>query len=340
MVEVSSLDRFWAAMEGRVLDRVPVIPVLHVAAVELIGATIGDYAAAPRTMADTVIAAYRRYGLDGVQLSLGVATEASGMGSSVVEAPDSLPKVVKPAMVEPGDLGGMTPPDPWMDGLMPRFLEGLRLTLDEIGQDACVMAVIRGPMNIASQIRGIQALMFDLIDRPDYARELLGFCTRVALVMGKAVMQLGAHVVVIGEAICSPAFISPTFYRQHVWEWHRQLCSDLRAAGDAATLMHICGDIRPILPDIASTSADIIDVDWQVSIAEARDLAGEEVVLRGNLDPVAALHDGSPELVDRLSRIALGEAGPQGRFILSSGCDIPPGTPSENIEAMVAAANR
>ena len=338
MREISGLDRFRAAMSGHVLDRVPVIPVLHVAAAELIGASIGEYASTPRTMADTVIAAYREYGLDGVQLSLGVATEASGLGCVVVEPPDGLPKVTQPVIVEPADLRGLTLPNPWADGLMPRFLEALRLTMHDIGKAACVMAVIRGPMNIASQIRGIQSLMFDLVDQPDYAQGLLGFCNQVALALGKAVVELGDHVVVIGEAICSPAFISPAYYRQHVWEWHRRLCADLGAAGEVATLMHVCGDIRPILPDIAATGVDIVDLDWQVPVDEARALVGERVVLRGNLDTVAALHDGTPELVSRLSRIALAQA--DGRFILSSGCDIPPGTPRENIAAMVAAARR
>jgi len=338
MEQITSLARYRAALEGRVLDRVPVIPVLHVAAAELIGATIGEYATSPRTMADTVIAAYRHYGLDGVQLSLGVATEASALGSEVVQPEDGLPKVIAPAMASPEDLPRLRCPDPWRGGLMSRFLEAVEITVQEIGDEACVMAVIRGPLNIASQIRGIQELMFDLVDRPGFADELLAFCNEVALAFGRAVIAAGAHVVVIGEALASPSFISPAYYRRFVRDPHRQLCTALEGMGNAATLLHICGDIRPILGDMASTGVRIIDLDWQVSVRAARERVGDGVILRGNVDPVSVLHDGAAEDVWLKSRQAIEDAARAGRFILGSGCDVAPGTPRENIAAMVAAA--
>jgi uroporphyrinogen decarboxylase len=338
--QTSSLARYQAALRGQVLDRVPVIPVLHVAATELVGATIGDYSASPQTMADTVIAAYRHYGLDGVQLSLGVATEASAFDVGIVQSEDSLPKVTQPAVRERADLDALKVPDPQRDGLMPRFLEALGIVMETIGDKACIMAVIRGPLNVASQIRGIQPLMYDLVDAPDFAAELLAFSNQVGLSLGQAVAEAGAHVIVIGEALCSPHFISPAYYRRFVQPLHRELCQALGSYDSAATLLHICGDIRPILEDIAVTEVEIVDIDWQVSIAEARAALGPAVVLRGNVDPVATLHDGTPEAVTEAARTALEQAEPAGRFILGSGCDIPPGTPRENIAALVSAARR
>lgn len=335
---VTSLARYRAALACQVLDRVPVIPVLHVAAASLIDATIGQYAQYPEVMAETVINAYRYYDLDGVQLSLGVATEASALGVELVQPPDGLPKVTTPSVKVPGDLATLRIPDPERDGIMPVFLEALDRVMTTIGQEACVMAVIRGPMNIASQIRGVQNLMFDLMDAPDFAAELLAFCNQVALALGQAVIARGAHVVVIGEAICSPHFISPRFYRQHVLGFHRELCQQLAEMGGAASLMHICGDIHPILADMATIGAHILDLDWQVPVDEARHIVGPDMVLRGNVDPVAVMHDGTPQEVYDKASESLAQADPGGRFILCSGCDIPPGTPQENIRALVEAA--
>lgn len=333
----TGLERFHATLRGEPTDRPPVIPVLHIAAAELIGATIGAYATSARTMADTCIAAYRHYGLDGLQLTLGVAAEASALGAEIIQPPDNLPKVIRPAIHAPQDLYRLRLPDPARDGLLPLFLDATRLAAREVGEEACIVATIRGPLNIAGQIRGIQELMFDLIDQPSYARELLAFANEVAILYGRAVAAAGAHVIAIGEALASPAFISPAYYRTFMRELHTALCAAINATG-AASLLHICGDIRPILADMAATGARIIDIDWQVSVAAARQSAPAPIVLRGNLDPVAALLKGTPGDVRRLARAAIAEAAAAQHFVLGSGCDIPPGTPRENIAALVAAA--
>jgi MtaA/CmuA family methyltransferase len=334
---MNSLQRFQAAISGQPADRPPVIPILHVAAAELIGATIGQLSTSPQVMADVGIAAYRHYGLDGLQLTLGVAAEASALGATILQPENSLPKVTKPSIHEPGDLSKLRVPDPWRDGLLPITLQATQIAARAVGAETCIISTIRGPMNIAGQIRGVQELMFDLIDRPDYADELLAFCTEVSLSYGKAIAASGAHVIAIGEALASPAFISPNYYRRLLHKLHGQLIAGLHAASSALTLLHICGDTRPILADIASTGVDIIDIDWQVSVKAARERVGNRVTLRGNLDPVEALYTGNPERVRELARIALAEAKEAGRFILSSGCDIPPGTPRANIQALAEA---
>ena len=41
-----------------------------------------------------------------------------------------------------------------------------------------------------------------------------------------------------------------------------------------------------ILESIAETNTDIIDLDWQVDMDEARRILGNNVVIGGNLNPV------------------------------------------------------
>jgi uroporphyrinogen-III decarboxylase len=60
---------------------------------------------------------------------------------------------------------------------------------------------------------------------------------------------------------------------------------------------------------------------------------GPDQVLLGNIDPVRVLRDGTPDQVTS----AIGEchrhAGP--RYIVGAGCEVPRGTPPENLQAMV-----
>jgi len=57
------------------------------------------------------------------------------------------------------------------------------------------------------------------------------------------------------------------------------------------------------------------------------------VLVMGNVDPVATLKDGTVEGVRAQTLALLNKCSKYPNFIPSSGCDIPPLTPWENIEA-------
>ena len=82
---------------------------------------------------------------------------------------------------------------------------------------------------------------------------------------------------------------------------------------------------------MARSGADIIDVDWMVALDEARQLVGPEVTLCGNFDPVGILLQGSAEDVAEAAKQCLKTGGD--KFILMPGCEVPPGTPEQNIRA-------
>ncbi len=82
---------------------------------------------------------------------------------------------------------------------------------------------------------------------------------------------------------------------------------------------------------MADSGADVIDVDWMVSLARARELTGPDVVLCGNFNPAGVLFEGNPEDVAEAARACI-ESVPD-KFILMPGCEVPPATPEKNIRA-------
>ena len=98
--------------------------------------------------------------------------------------------------------------------------------------------------------------------------------------------------------------------------------------------LHVCGNIVPIMSDMIATGVDFLDVDYQVQAAEAIALGADRVALRGNLDPSSVFRFGTVDQVRRQTE-ALCWATRGARWVMSSGCDIPPRTPAENIAAFV-----
>lgn len=334
------LDRVRAVLGGGVPDRVPIVPILHTMGARLIGVSIGAYATDAALMARAVLAPHQRFGYDGVQLSLGVATEAEALGAPVVQPPDGLPVVVGPLLEAPEDLARLRVPDPARDGRLPLFAEAVSRAAGAVGGVAWVVATIRGPLLMATQLRGVERTLLDLIDRPGWCTELLQFTTEVAIACGRYLAGTGCHAVAIGEATCSPDFISPAMYRAFVRAHHERLVAALHDAGIETTVMHICGRSLPVVGDIASTGCDVMDIDAQVDPVAALDAAGERMVLRGNVDPAALLRYGEPAEVHSAVDVLMARMAGRGRFILGSGCDVPPDTPPRNVDALVRAGRR
>jgi uroporphyrinogen decarboxylase len=87
-----------------------------------------------------------------------------------------------------------------------------------------------------------------------------------------------------------------------------------------------------ILEAMATSGAEVVSLDWRISLAEAVIRVGDRVALQGNLDPVLLL--GSKErLLDKTAEIL--EHGGTSGHILNLGHGILPQTPVENARAFI-----
>jgi uroporphyrinogen decarboxylase len=86
--------------------------------------------------------------------------------------------------------------------------------------------------------------------------------------------------------------------------------------------------------DLLATGANVLGVDWQFPLAQARKLLPGNIGLQGNLAP-ALLSDTTPEVVAaETSRLLEDMRGRKG-YIFNLGHGVPPGAKLENIAALV-----
>jgi len=343
-------ERIDAALTGQPVDRLPTMPILHSGLPPIFGVPMGNFFTSAETMADVIVRGLRTFGYDGVQLSLGVTGEVEALGATVDQPLDAAPILRQHLLPDLTDLRALealrdraSHHAPAQGGRMPLYCEAVARTREATGDEAFVLAMLRGPLLTASQLCGVESLLLAMITAPEAVVQVLEFTTDVALQLGKWLRHSGAHGLILGEATCSPNFISPKHYRGLVHSQHRALIQDLRRAGWQHVGLHICGNVAPIMDDIISTGATFMDVDYQVPAARAKCLADNRIALRGNLDPSSVFRFGSPDDVRRettalIENLAGAATDGPNSWILSSGCDIPPGTPAENISAFVEAA--
>ena len=66
----------------------------------------------------------------------------------------------------------------------------------------------------------------------------------------------------------------------------------------------------------------------------------KDVPVMGNVDPAGVMRMGTPEDVEKATLEVMEKCRGYNNFVLSSGCDIPPLTPWENIDAFFKTADK
>ena len=342
MKEMTSLERRMTVLSGQIPDTLPVVPQSFMFAVETANMKISDVNKNGKKMAQAHIISQEKYGYDGCVIDFDDATIAEAVGAKVIFREDE-PATVdeeQPVLKDLHDVYDMPIPDPFKSGRMNEWLEATRTLTEAIGDHVFIMGrADQGPFSIACLLRGTTQFMMDLLtEDKQLIDDVLDYCRKISAVFAKAQKDAGAHATSIGDAFAGPNLISPEMYRQFALEPEKKLTKEIQEYGIPFSI-HICGNTNGIIEDMGTSGAKILEVDWQLDIARARELVPVTTTLMGNIDPSFPLVLGSVDDVD-LAVKKLVEATKGRNHIISSGCAMGRNTPPENLKAFVAAARK
>lgn len=326
-------ERFLASLKLKKVDRVSAACPLQTATVEMMEETGAAWPEAhrdPEKMAALALAANRLAGIESVRVPFDLCVEAETVGSQVSEGRlDSQPSIRRPAFRKVEAFEDAICPDPLSDGRMATVVEAVRI-LAEADETIPVIAGITGPFTLAGQVRGVETLLMDFFDRMDFVKSLLKYSTDVLKTYGKTLVDNGADAVVIIDPSAGSELLGTAHYREMAFPYCKELVKSL----DVPSILHICGDSKPILGMMAETGVNGISQDHLVDVNEAREVLGDRTAIIGNINPADTLFLGTPEKVKEESL----ECIRKGVNVLSPGCGIPTRASLKNIKAMVEAA--
>ncbi len=337
------LERIRRTLARQPADRLPVGPYLANWTAGFAGIPISAYCRDAKQMAAAQIAAWERIQHDIVFPDGDNYYLAEGLGCAVEFPEDDFPSLKRPALDHVDQVFDVPVPDPKRDGRMPVYLEATRRIAEAIGDRAAIRVPGTGPFAVASYLIGMQAFLTEvaLIEAGRTAHaaaveRMLDLAAETLIRFGLAQLEAGAHILQCGDSLASGSVISPETFRRFVLPRHRRVFEAWKQAG-AITVLHVCGNNTRMLGLLADTGADIVAIDSLVSLRLAKETIGDRVCLIGNIDPVHVMLQGSPSQVRAAARQCIEDTGGDG-YILGTGCEIPPGTPLENILALVEVA--
>lgn len=348
---MTSRERFLAAARGNKPDRVPVAPYNGNFGATFAGIPISIYNTNPVRMAEAHIKTCEAFNYDVAVAQSDNYYIAQGFGCIINQPYDTTPNLVQPAVSTLDEIGKLKVPDPYKDGRMPVYLEAVNRLRTHFGDEVAVRGPGTGPFSLASYLMGgtSEFLMEIATAESEEDRvkerqllELMEISSLGLIEFLKALLEAGSDTIQAGDSLASLSMISPAIYEKYVYPYERKVFSAMepfaRKKG-AVSILHICGDTRKILPLMANTGADILEIDAKVDMATARALVKGKAALMGNLDPTSVLFQGTPELVTEEALACMRAADAlSGGFILGSGCEVVPSTPIENFRAFVETA--
>jgi uroporphyrinogen-III decarboxylase len=122
-------------------------------------------------------------------------------------------------------------------------------------------------------------------------------------------------------------------YDEFVLPHERRLVAGIHAAGGRVRL-HICGRTTHLLDALGGLGCEIVDLDSCVDLRTARAAMGPRQVLLGNVHTVNVVKNGTANDVRQALAKCRASASPA--WIAGAGCEVPRGSPAENVRCFAA----
>jgi MtaA/CmuA family methyltransferase len=328
---MTNRQRFMAALNGEPTDRVPLFPLLMFLATDRADITYREYATNGRALAEAQLLVQERFDLDAITACSDAFRVTADLGADMAYPEDKPPYARNPPITASTNLHALGHPDPTTLGSrMADRLLGVETLSKAVARRVAVLGWIDMPFAEACSTCGVTEFMLLMKDNPARAHQILGFLTEIVIDFALAQVQTGADMIGAGDAATS--LISPAMYAEFALPYERRVCQAIHDAGGLVKL-HVCGNTTHLLDQMATSRADLFNVDHLVSLQTARDVySAHEKCYKGNLDPVAHIMQATPEQCRNLAHecIALAKGT---RYMLSAGCEIPAETPDEVFKA-------
>jgi uroporphyrinogen decarboxylase len=286
----------------------------------------------PELAAEVSIQPHRVIGVDAIIVFSDILIVAEAMGMPL-EVPDSGPLLGNPVR-DWAAVRGLRDFDPERET---KFVgDAIRAICKEVGPKVPVIGFAAAPWTLAcymiegrtrGDISRTKALMRE---EPVLLRELLERIARATT--GYLGMQISAGASVVQLFDTWAGELSQEEYDAIELPATQMILQTL-GSESVPKILYAKGSAQH-LESMAKSGADVLSVDWNTDLAEARRKLGRTVALQGNVDPSKLL--GPVEEIRRAAREAIEKTGGAGH-ILNLGHGILPTTPVENARAFVEA---
>lgn len=298
------------------------MPIMTHPGIEMIGKTVRDAVTDGQVHYNAIKALSEKYPTAAATVIMDLTVEAEAFGAEIVFPENEVPSVVGRLLNDEEAIDKLEIPA-LNKGRIPQYLKANMLAAKTI-TDRPVFAGCIGPYSLAGRLYDMSEIMMLIYINPEAANSLLKKCSDFILRYCMALKATGVNGVVMAEP--AAGLLSDEDCTQYSSVFIKEIVEKVQD-DHFTVILHNCGNTGHCTKAMVATGA-----------AALKEVPADALAM-GNLDPVSLFKAATPEVMKKATLDLLEATRSYPNFVLSSGCDTPPHTPSENIDAFFAALN-
>lgn len=314
--------------------KVTAVPVMTHPGIEQNGNTVREAVSNGKVHAEAVIKLAEAYRSTAACTIMDLTTEAEAFGAEIAFSDEAVPAVVGHMLTDAKGINDLQVPS-LSAGRIPQYLKANLLAARAI-KDRPVFAGCIGPFSLAGRLYDMSGIMMLIYENPDAAHTLLAKCTQFIEKYCEALKLTGANGVLMAEP--AAGLLSNEDCKTFSSAYVKYIVNKVQDE-HFIVILHNCGNTGHCTEAMVETGAAAYHFGNKCRMEEVIKEVPPTALAMGNLDPVSLFKDGTPAQMREATLDLLEKMREHPNFVLSSGCDTPPHTPIENINAFFEALN-
>lgn len=301
--------------------------------IDITGATVRQVVTDSQAQLEAITALHECFHTMVMLTAMDLSVEAEAFGCQIKMTEDEIPTVIGRKVTNSTEIDRLSIPAVG-SGRTSVALETARKLLS-INDGTPILGGVIGPFSLAGRLFGVSELLECSVTDPEAVKPLLDKVTLFLIQYLMAFRELGVHGVIMAEP--TAGLLSPRSLSQYSSVYMKKII-DAVVNPDFTVVLHNCGAKLVHLPRVLESGAEIYHFGAPMNISQALEQTDADVILSGNLDPAQVFYYGTKVETAARTRELMQLASKYKNFVPSSGCDIPPHTPLDNVAAFYAAA--
>lgn len=339
--EMTASERIKAYLNGDRVDHLPydILCIDWIVAAEM-GYSLKDLSNID-IMAKVVNKRFDLYGIDGFGEAMVLRNVGEAVGSKVIYPDNEIDYIEKFAMDTNLDMNLIEKVDSLNNPITKKKLERARILKDRLN-DHPIGTEVSGPLTVAAAIRPINKLLRDLKKNPEEVKKLLEFTVQTNLDWVRAFTnEFGPTAVMIADPVGCDDILSPGQIAEFSYPYLDRLASSIYEITGIKAGLHVCGHTKKQWESYKKLDIALYSLDDCEDLADIKDVIEDDLILEGNVDPVEIMRYGSiDDVIGAVKECILKAADSKKGYVVATGCDIPLGTPIENVDAFIYAVRK
>lgn len=308
------------------------IPIMTHPGIEMIGKKVKDAVQSGEVHAQAIRKLAEVYPSAATTVIMDLTLEAEAFGCRIEFQENDMPHILGRLLTCPDDIEHLKVPD-LTAGRMGEYLKANTLTV-EMGLDKPVLAGVIGPFSLAGRLYDVSEIMMACYIEPDAIKLLLDKCIEFIIKYCRELKQIGCSGVVVAEP--AAGLLSNEDCQEFSSMYVKRLVDALQDE-TFTVILHNCGNTGHCTDAMLFTGADAYHFGNAIDMVETLKQCPKDKLIMGNVDPVGVMKMKTPTEIKTYITDLLQRTAEFDNFVLSTGCDLPPHVPAENIDAFFEA---